>query len=1095
MTPRILKKHPLSITIATITGLCAINNANAIVQVPQTPFAHIPLNLQQQTTTSIGGKPPKSNMMLFIDDSGSMDQDVNGVYYSSPTKMTITKRVLKKVLDKYKDDFNWDLHTLWGTENRTYSGIPKGFVDSEKMKVLVDRMYPDSNTPTTQHYVSAIQDLMDAQKYRCQKSYMIMMSDGEANSYTRNTLRNPYNNYFLNSNNYWGAYWKSKGYPTYQRNFRWGSGDPLGLGYGQGISFYSETAANRDFKRGGSTDADGIDWDDPGPDPQNPLDKQTITTYTIGFGTGIKQDACRYLRNAATANPKLPQPSDLTNEPDCPQDNKGRFFFSASKEQELLDAFDSALSQSPKGGIGLGSGKETVSTSTPATAGSKIPELAAYLTLDTKIWASVLYFNKIDSSGNIDNKIKNPPLFSDKHQILVNTGTKTHWISDTSNDFYGIKKDEELKTGIIPWLERPSSITDEQIEKDVASAVPAADRTVKEYRKRTDTATDILRQMADVIGSPIISMEKDTNTGKEKYLVTAANDGLVYIFKRTNNNAKPYELALNYLPGAMQRESIDLSDTVAKALPAIAEAGYGRNVGQPHLYLNDGGIVYRTTGATAGAGKQSFIVGAMGKGGRGVYALNIGGKSRLSPTQNVGLDAGPGNYLKEVPLWETEKGKDNAIGYTVGTPQIGQIATQWNIPPTSNPAQKPTPKVDKGVRFYAFFGNGYPTNDKATQAILDKEPTLYAYEALGQEAGTDGAAINGDAPGTQVAKISIANGYGGLASPTLVDTDFDGIVDIGYAGDYGGNLYRFDFRDSPSKWKAVQIYQGLNTSSTSTPIYSQPITAAPAVYRRNKNEFVVIFGTGSDLYQADLSNTDQQAVIGIFDDVSKAPTSVPSYSDLDLQTITNTTKDKRFLSNNSVDLTKSKGWKLELDKANGERVVVKPDMLLSTAFLTTRSYKVAKTGAGSNPNSSNSYTCLLKQTTVETDGESWLMAINALSGGTPDSTVGAYFTSAGKSVGGIKTEGLSSQVTLYDKNSNTILATTPNGDAGGNGNGAVLLGQGSASNLPPQDSNKCLMSDGYQALYSDSTGAKNTGITGLICPQSIIRLNYREISL
>ena len=72
--------------------------------------------------------------------------------------------------------------------------------------------------------------------------------------------------------------------------------------------------------------------------------------------------------------------------------------------------------------------------------------------------------------------------------------------------------------------------------------------------------------------------------------------------------------------------------------------------------------------------------------------------------------------------------------------------------------------------------------------------------------------------------------------PTLVDTDFDGIVDIAYAGDRYGNMFRFDLSgETPSEWSAQMIFQGSG---------NQPITSAPAVSRRGKDKYVVIFWYG-----------------------------------------------------------------------------------------------------------------------------------------------------------------------------------------------------------------------------------------------------------
>ncbi|HEZ1619457.1 TPA: pilus assembly/adherence protein PilC, partial [Neisseria meningitidis] len=117
--------------------------------------------------------------------------------------------------------------------------------------------------------------------------------------------------------------------------------------------------------------------------------------------------------------------------------------------------------------------------------------------------------------------------------------------------------------------------------------------------------------------------------------------------------------------------------------------------------------------------------------------------------------------------------------------------------------------------------------------------------------------------GTPIAKIEVPNGKGGLSSPTLVDKDLDGTVDIAYAGDRGGNMYRFDLSgDNPSSWTVRTIFQG-----------TKPITSAPAISQL-KDKRVVIFGTGSDLSEDDVDNTDEQYIYGIFDDDTVATGSV-----------------------------------------------------------------------------------------------------------------------------------------------------------------------------------------------------------------------------
>ena len=587
--------------------------------------------------------------------------------------------------------------------------------------------------------------------------------------------------------------------------------------------------------------------------------------------------------------------------------------------------------------------------------------------------------------------------------MLVNNGQTggIYYLSaaDTShkNDF-GIESDSEFTNAFVPWLMRAPNKTDKQIQETANSITP---RLVKKYRERTPGAADKQRQMGDVLGSPVVSLGKDS-AGKQKYVITAANDGMTYIFESTGSSDEtqsPYNLTLNYLPAGMQRESNDDSLTVGKAIPATAEDGYGKDEkNNPHLYLNNGGLSWVETADTGSLDRQYVLLGTMGQGGRGAYALSIAGKKR-DGSGDAGLDAGTSARLQEVPMWETEKGANNGLGYTVSQAKIAQVATEW---------QSDKPKLDKGVRVYAFLANGYRpgTYDDAGTftpntaiSAYDSAPTLYVYDMMGQEFGTTVTKTTtrtGVSAGTLVQKITVpagSNGPGALASPAVVDVDFNGVVDVAYAGDQFGNLYRFDLRGAPSTWKAYMIYQGKPT---------QPITSAPAVYRKNENEYIVVFGTGSDVFKHDQRSKDQQMIMGIYDNLQeKTPSAISSSSSAIVdQSFDHTATEKRYITDVGFDPTRNKAWRILLNNSgtegefavSAEKVVSSPQMLLSTAFISTRTYKIkekdVKLPSGANP----AKTCYVAEKSIETKGNSWSMAINVLTGAGPDLNNGAYYT-------------------------------------------------------------------------------------------------------
>ncbi|MBW3872368.1 PilC family type IV pilus tip adhesin, partial [Neisseria meningitidis] len=195
-----------------------------------------------------------------------------------------------------------------------------------------------------------------------------------------------------------------------------------------------------------------------------------------------------------------------------------------------------------------------------------------------------------------------------------------------------------------------------------------------------------------------------------------------------------------------------------------------------------------------------------------------------------------------------------------------------------------------------------------------------------------------DANGTNnlIKKIEVTDGKGGLSSPTLVDKDLDGTVDIAYAGDRGGKMYRFDLSNQdPSQWTVRTIFQG-----------TKPITSAPAISQL-KDKRVVIFGTGSDLSEDDVLSTSEQYIYGIFDDDTVANNVNVKLSGLGggllEQKLSEENKTLFLTDYKRSDGSGSKGWVVKLK--DGQRVTVKPTVVLRTAFVTIRKYKDNGCGA------------------------------------------------------------------------------------------------------------------------------------------------------
>ncbi|HFB2576082.1 TPA: PilC family type IV pilus tip adhesin, partial [Neisseria gonorrhoeae] len=610
-------------------------------------------------------------------------------------------------------------------------------------------------------------------------------------------------------------------------------------------------------------------------------------------------------------------------------------------------------------------------------------------------------------------------------QLIKLNGSKDEVVifgNNGNNGTFGIVKEanvnleaDEWKKVLLPWTVRGP---DNDNKFKLINQKP--DRYSQRYRIRENGNRDL----GDIVNSPIVAVGG--------YLATSANDGMVHIFKKTGTDERSYNLKLSYIPGTMERKDIEGNDSdLAKELRTFAEKGY---VGD--RYGVDGGFVLRQVNLNGQ--DRVFMFGAMGLGGRGAYALDL---SKINE-----------NYPAAAPLFDVKNGDKNGkngknrveveLGYTVGTPQIGKT---------------------RSGKYAAFLASGYAAKDIGSG---DNKTALYVYD------------LN-NTLGTPIAKIEVKDGKGGLSSPTLVDKDLDGTVDIAYAGDRGGNMYRFDLSDSnPDKWSVSTIFEG-----------GKPITSAPAVSRL-ADKRVVIFGTGSDLSEEDVVGKDQQYIYGIFDDdkgtgTVKVTVQNGTGGGLLEQTLTKE-NNTLFLSNNKASGgSNGKGWVVRLRE--GERVTVKPIVVLRTAFVTIRSYTGNdKCGA---------------QTAI--------LGINTADGGalTPRSarpivpdhdSVAQYSghkkTADGKSVpiGCMWKNGKTAcpngyvydkpvNVRYLDETETDGFSTTADGDAGGSGI--------DPADRRPGKNNRCFSKKGVRTLLMNDLDSLD--ITGPMC--GIKRLSWREV--
>ena len=331
-------------------------------------------------------------------------------------------------------------------------------------------------------------------------------------------------------------------------------------------------------------------------------------------------------------------------------------------------------------------------------------------------------------------------------------------------------------------------------------------------------------------------------------------------------------------------------------LSSLTETDYS------HKYFVDGSP---SIGDAYLSGWKTVLVGGLGKGGKAIYALDI---------------SKPDAFTDSHVLWEYSGSTAAATDGTGITDADGMGLTY---------SQPQIARLNDGT-WAAIFGNGYnSTSERAFLYIVNLST------------------------GTLIKKIPTnTTTSNGLSTPRLYDNNNDKIIDIVYAGDLQGNLWKFDLSGtSPASWGlgngSSPLFIALNSS---TPARVQAITAQPTIGAHPSGGVLVYFGTGSYLTNTDVSDATVQSFYAIWDKPSASGT--VARSSLVQQTIieevvSGTTKtiagctddpliagnecvvtfnfDLRATSKNTVDYTSKLGWYMDLlplsGVAAGERVI------------------------------------------------------------------------------------------------------------------------------------------------------------------------------
>lgn len=392
------------------------------------------------------------------------------------------------------------------------------------------------------------------------------------------------------------------------------------------------------------------------------------------------------------------------------------------------------------------------------------------------------------------------------------------------------------------------------------------------------------------------STYRNTLRNRPPVVYVGGNDGMLHAFSGTDGK----EL-FGYIPGS-----------VFSKLNGLSAFNFR------HQYLVDGTPMvgdFEKTGSTASSPSWgTLLVGGLGAGARGYYALDISNQSNFATSTEASL-------ASSLPLWEFTSAQDGDLGYTFNEPSVNNMGGYRQI------AKVADASVTTGA-WRVIVGNGYGSTDGKAMLFL-----------LNANTGEASTKLQAYAPTTASPALN------GLSAPTPVDTDRDGLIDTIYAGDLLGNMHKFQFSKAsgvnfdlakPGDDGAAWRYLGKVFAS------GEPITTAPTVIPAcSGTGWNVMFGTGKLNEEGDYTTTSARGFYSVEDRNASSALTVAAG---DIATVPSTGFTESNLGGGvkgrswtAPTLTGKRGWKIAF--ANGERVLTNANLPPDTGsvlFATTR---------------------------------------------------------------------------------------------------------------------------------------------------------------
>ena len=490
---------------------------------------------------------------------------------------------------------------------------------------------------------------------------------------------------------------------------------------------------------------------------------------------------------------------------------RGRFF-SADNPQQLTDSLDKLMEDITAQFSGSASAITINGNQLYETIGEDVQIFQCSYSNEDEEWkGDVKAFGFSKDTGRLDT---DNPLWSAASVLEIKSWDERRIATYNPDEIAGKEFNWESLTDeqkiALGWNEVAGS-DEETIAKNRVDYIKG--KEVDGFRSRSQKLGDIVHS------DPIF---------KDDVIYVGSNDGMLHAFSakafspKTIDDPDPGEELFAYIP-----------NMVFANLAELTRADYNHKyfVDLTPTVVSGAGLLEGKPPEEA-AGVQTLLVGGLGKGGKGYFAIDVTRPFEMNTADRVASKV----------LWEFSDEIDADMGYSFSKPVVVR-------------------SYDKTHPWIVIAGNGYNSkNGYAALYILDPTKTP-----------GNGLLINK----FQLNKKSDKAVHNGLSSPTPVDVNFDNIVDYVYAGDLNGNLWKFDLTaESAADWEVafyqgstpLPLFQAVGPDDSNQPITSKPeVTLHPGVNESKIHGYLVLFATGKFLEVDDFTDNSVQSVYGVWD--------------------------------------------------------------------------------------------------------------------------------------------------------------------------------------------------------------------------------------